>query len=81
MDEGKRPGREKWVASFVTRVGEGDTKFLQAGPPTWGNPKPKLEKQEFGAHGEMHGTKFPRRQAATWGNTKPNLETLYVKWL
>ena len=36
-EPGKSPGREKWVASFVTRVGEGDTKFLCAEIATWGN--------------------------------------------
>lgn len=43
-EPGKSPGREKWVASFVTRVGEGDTKFLCAEIATWGNSQVPFRK-------------------------------------
>ena len=41
---GKSPGREKWVASFVTRVGEGATTFLCAEIATWGNSQAPFRK-------------------------------------
>lgn len=46
---GKGPGREKVVASFVTRVGWGDTTFLRAVAATWGFANPAVKNPECGA--------------------------------
>ena len=46
---GKGPGREKVVASFVTRVGWGDTKFPSTVAAIWGFANPSAENLECGA--------------------------------